>query len=68
VDLVTLALNLHTQGIDPGLNFGDINAIRDVYERTTRCACPNGSPMSEIWFSPPFPAPIRTPSTRGSII
>ncbi len=35
-DLVTLALNLHTQGIDPGLEFEDINAVRDVYERTTR--------------------------------
>src|SRR5579859_753752 len=27
VDLVTLALNLYTQGIDPGLNFSDINAV-----------------------------------------
>src|SRR5579859_1133491 len=26
VDIVTLALNLYTQGIDPGLNFSDINA------------------------------------------
>lgn len=44
VDLVTLALNLHTQGIDPGLNFGDINAIRDVYERTTRMRVPERQP------------------------
>jgi 2-isopropylmalate synthase len=27
VDIVTLALNLYTQGIDPGLDFSDINAI-----------------------------------------
>ena len=27
VDLVTLALNLYTQGVDPGLDFSDINAI-----------------------------------------
>ena len=27
VDIVTLALNLYTQGIDPGLNFSDINAV-----------------------------------------
>ncbi len=36
VDIVTLALNLHTQGIDPGLEFENINALRDVYERNTR--------------------------------
>lgn len=27
VDVVTLALNLHTQGVDPGLDFSDINAV-----------------------------------------
>ncbi len=27
VDLVTLALNLYTQGVDPGLDFSDINAV-----------------------------------------
>jgi 2-isopropylmalate synthase len=27
VDIVTLALNLFTQGIDPGLDFSDINAV-----------------------------------------
>jgi 2-isopropylmalate synthase len=32
VDLVTLALNLYTQGIDPGLDFSDIDAIRQVVE------------------------------------
>jgi 2-isopropylmalate synthase len=33
VDLVTLALNLYTQGIDPGLDFSDVDAIRRVVER-----------------------------------
>jgi 2-isopropylmalate synthase len=33
VDLVTLALNLYTQGVDPQLNFSDIDAIRRVVER-----------------------------------
>jgi 2-isopropylmalate synthase len=28
VDLVTLALNLYTQGIDPGLDFSDIDRVR----------------------------------------
>jgi 2-isopropylmalate synthase len=33
VDLVTLAMNLYTQGVDPGLDFSDIDAVRRVVER-----------------------------------
>ncbi len=36
LDIVTVALNLYTHGIHPGLDFSDINHIRDVYERLTR--------------------------------
>ncbi|BDF67761.1 2-isopropylmalate synthase [Oscillospiraceae bacterium] len=36
VDMVTLALNLYTQGVDPELDFSHINRIRDVYERCTK--------------------------------
>ena len=36
LDLVTVALNLLTHGIDPRLDFTDINGIREVYERCTR--------------------------------
>jgi len=36
VDIVTLALNMYTQGVDPQLDFGDIQVIREVYERCTR--------------------------------
>ncbi|MDV7210720.1 2-isopropylmalate synthase [Azotobacter beijerinckii] len=32
VDLVTLALNLYTQGVDPELDFSDIDAVRKVVE------------------------------------
>ncbi len=32
VDLVTLALNLYTQGVHPGLDFADIDAIRRCVE------------------------------------
>jgi 2-isopropylmalate synthase len=35
VDLVTLALNLYTQGISPGLDFSDINAITRTFEQCT---------------------------------
>jgi 2-isopropylmalate synthase len=32
VDLVTLAMNLFSQGVDPGLDFSDIDEVRRVYE------------------------------------
>ena len=32
VDIVTLALNLHTQGIDPGLDFSDIDKVARTVE------------------------------------
>jgi 2-isopropylmalate synthase len=32
VDLVTLALNLYTQGVSPGLDFSDINAVARTVE------------------------------------
>ena len=36
VDIVTVALNMFSQGIDPRLDFGNINRIAEVYERTTK--------------------------------
>jgi len=36
VDLVTLALNLYTQGIHPGLDFSNINAVARVVEECTQ--------------------------------
>ena len=36
VDLVTLALNLYTQGISPNLDFSDINAIARTVETCTQ--------------------------------
>lgn len=38
VDLVTLALNLYTQGIDPQLDFSDIDGVRRVVERCNAIA------------------------------
>jgi len=32
VDLVTLALNLYTQGVHPGLDFSDIDSVRKIVE------------------------------------
>jgi 2-isopropylmalate synthase len=36
VDVITLAMNMHTQGIEPGLDFSDINKIKEMYERCTK--------------------------------
>ena len=36
VDILTLALNMFSQGIDPGLDFSNINRVVNVYQRCTR--------------------------------
>ncbi len=36
VDIITLALNMFSQGVDPGLDFSDLPAITRVYEKVTR--------------------------------
>lgn len=52
VDVVTLALNMWTQGVDPELDFHDINKIKEVYERTTRMAVPPRHPYAgELVFT-----------------
>lgn len=35
VDIITLALNMHTQGLDAKLDFSDMNTVLDVVERCT---------------------------------
>lgn len=52
VDMVTLALNMWTQGVDPKLDFHDINAIKEVYERTTKMKVPPRQPYAgELVFT-----------------
>jgi 2-isopropylmalate synthase len=36
VDIVTLALNMFTHGVDPQLDFSDMPALVEIYERVTR--------------------------------
>ena len=36
VDILTIAYNMFSQGIDPALEIGDIKEIAEVYERTTK--------------------------------
>ena len=35
VDIITLALNMYSQGVDPKLNFEDVPRISEIYERVT---------------------------------
>jgi 2-isopropylmalate synthase len=52
LDIVTVALNLYTHGIHPGLDFSDINRIRDVYERCTKLEVPPRLPYAgELVFT-----------------
>ncbi|MDM8528103.1 2-isopropylmalate synthase [Anaerolineales bacterium HSG24] len=46
VDLVTVALNMYSQGIDPHLNFQNINAVRLAYEQGTRMLVPPRHPYA----------------------
>ncbi len=36
VDIITLAMNMYTHGVNPGLDFSNIPHICEVYERVTR--------------------------------
>ncbi len=36
VDIVTVAMNMYTHGVDPGLDFSDMPAIVAEYEKVTR--------------------------------
>ena len=46
LDIVTVALNLHTHGIETGLDFSDLPRIREVYERCTRMDVPPRQPYA----------------------
>ena len=46
VDIVTLALNMYSQGIDPNLDFSNLPEITKVYERVTRMKVSERQPYS----------------------
>lgn len=52
LDIVQVAMNLYMHGIDPGLDFSNLNALRDVYERCTGMSVPPRHPYSgELVFT-----------------
>ncbi len=46
VDIVTLALNMYSQGVDPGLDFSDMVSISEAYEEYTGMQINERSPYS----------------------
>ena len=46
VDIVTVAMNMYTQGIDPHLDFSRINKIKEMYERCTKMVVPPRQPYA----------------------
>ncbi|MFD1388603.1 2-isopropylmalate synthase [Oceanobacillus oncorhynchi subsp. oncorhynchi] len=46
VDLITLAMNMYSQGFDPELDFSQMNAIREKYEKLTRTEVHERHPYS----------------------
>jgi 2-isopropylmalate synthase len=52
VDIITVALNLYMHGIDPRLDFTDLNAMLEVYERCTGMTVPPRQPYAgELVFT-----------------
>lgn len=46
VDIITLAMNMYSQGIDPELDFSDMPKITELYTRVTRMNVNERSPYS----------------------
>ena len=46
VDMVTLALNMYSQGVDPELDLTDLQAVIDMYERCTKMHIPERWPYA----------------------
>jgi 2-isopropylmalate synthase len=52
LDIVTVALNLYMHGIEPGLDFSDLNELREVYEDCTKMSVPARQPYAgELVFT-----------------
>ncbi|HUE37675.1 MAG TPA: 2-isopropylmalate synthase [Candidatus Acidoferrum sp.] len=52
LDIVTVALNLYMHGIDPKLDFSNLNSIIEVYERCTGMTVPPRQPYAgELVFT-----------------
>ena len=46
VNIITLGMNMYSQGVDPGLDFSNMKKIRETYERLTRMQVYDRQPYS----------------------
>lgn len=52
LDLVVVALNMNSHGIDTGLDFSDLSSTRQIYEEVTRLTVPERQPYAgELVFT-----------------
>lgn len=66
VDLVALGINLFTQGIDPQIDFSDLDGIKRTAEHCNQLAVPERSPGRATSSTRRSADPTRTPSRRAS--
>ena len=52
LDIVIVALNMNSHGIETGLDFSNLSSLSEVYERTTRMTVPDRQPYAgELVFT-----------------
>lgn len=52
LDIIIVALNMNSHGIETGLDLSDLSHLREVYERTTRMTVPERQPYAgELVFT-----------------
>ena len=52
VDMITVAMNMYIQGVDPELDFSNMDRIREMYERCTKMRVPERQPYGgELVFT-----------------
>jgi 2-isopropylmalate synthase len=66
VDLVALGINLFTQGIDPEIDFSDLDAISARPSTATSWPSPSAAPGRATSCTPRSAGRTRTPSRRAS--
>ena len=67
VDIVTLAMNMYSQGVDPELDFSDLPEICEKYEEYTGMHIDERSHTAVRWYLQLSPVLIRMRLRRGCI-
>ena len=65
VDIITVAMNMYSQGVDPGLDFSNMSEISETYERLTRCRFSETAIWPETGYLPRFPVLTRMTIAKG---